>query len=30
MRLYWPKTKAPSILPVGKGTWAPPAIVKVK
>jgi hypothetical protein len=30
MRLYWPKTKAPSILPVGKGTWAPPGIVKVK
>jgi hypothetical protein len=26
MRLYWPKTEAPSILPVGKGTWAPPAI----
>ena len=30
MRLYWPKTEAPSILPAGKGTWQPPAIVKVK
>lgn len=30
MRLYWPKTEAPSILPPGKGTWSPPAIVKVK
>jgi hypothetical protein len=29
MRLYWPKTEAPSILPVGEGTWAPPGIVKV-
>ena len=28
MRLYWPKTEAPSILPVGKGTWSPPGIVK--
>jgi hypothetical protein len=27
MRLYWPKTEAPSILPVGSGTWDPPAIV---
>jgi hypothetical protein len=26
MRLYWPKTEAPSILPVGKGTWQPPGI----
>ncbi len=26
MRLYWPKTEAPSILPPGEGTWAPPAI----
>lgn len=26
MRLYWPKTEAPSILPPGGGTWAPPAI----
>ena len=30
MRLYWPKTEAPSILPPGEGTWAPPGIVKVK
>src|SRR5436189_1736681 len=29
MRLYWPKTKAPSILPAGEGTWKPPGIVKV-
>jgi hypothetical protein len=27
MRLYWPKTEAPSILPAGNGTWQPPAIV---
>ena len=27
MRLYWPKTEAPSILPPGNGTWKPPAIV---
>ncbi len=30
MRLYWPKVTPPSILPPGEGTWAPPAIVKVK
>ena len=30
MRLYWPKETPPSILPPGKGTWKPPAIVKVK
>jgi len=29
MRLYWPKTEPPSILPPGDGTWQPPAIVKV-
>lgn len=29
MRLYWPKTAAPSILPAGEGTWAPPGIVQV-
>jgi len=29
MRLYWPRTEAPSILPAGEGTWQPPAIVKV-
>jgi hypothetical protein len=29
MRLYWPKTEPPSILPAGEGTWQPPAIKKV-
>jgi hypothetical protein len=29
MRLYWPKTTAPSILPAGEGSWQPPAIVRV-
>jgi hypothetical protein len=28
MRLYWPKTGDPSILPPGRGTWQPPAILK--
>jgi len=28
MRLYWPKTEAPSILPAGEGTWKPPGIVQ--
>ena len=27
MRLYWPKTEPPSVLPPGEGTWKPPAIV---
>ena len=27
MRLYWPKETPPSILPPGKGTWQPPAVV---
>ena len=26
MRLYWPKTEPPSILPPGEGTWSPPKI----
>jgi hypothetical protein len=26
MRLYWPKTEPPSILPPGEGTWQPPGI----
>ncbi len=26
MRLYWPKTEPPSILPPGEGAWKPPAI----
>jgi len=30
MRLYWPKTQPPSILPPGSGTWQPPAIVVAK
>ncbi len=30
MRLYWPKTEAPSVLPAGAGTWSPPGIAKVK
>ena len=28
MRLYWPKTTAPSVLPPGEGSWQPPAIVR--
>jgi hypothetical protein len=30
MRLYWPKTEAPSILPPGEGAWKPPGIVMAK
>jgi hypothetical protein len=30
MRLYWPKTEPPSILPAGSGTWNPPGIEMVK
>jgi len=30
MRLYWPKTEAPSLLPPGEGTWQPPAVVVMK
>lgn len=26
MRLYWPKTTQPSILPPGEGTWLPPGV----
>ncbi|MBY5570598.1 DUF1254 domain-containing protein [Rhizobium leguminosarum] len=29
MRLYWPTTDAPSILPAGKGTWQPPGVKRV-
>jgi hypothetical protein len=29
MRLYWPKTEAPSILPPGEGTWPPPGIKRM-
>ncbi len=28
MRLYWPKTTPPSILPPGQGTWKPPGVEK--
>ena len=27
MRLYWPREEPPSILPVGEGTWKPPAVL---
>jgi hypothetical protein len=27
MRLYWPKTEDPTVLPPGEGTWKPPGIV---
>ncbi|MGO9829505.1 MAG: DUF1254 domain-containing protein [Myxococcaceae bacterium] len=30
MRLYWPKTEPPSVLPPGEGTWSPPSIQVVK
>ncbi len=30
MRLYWPKTSPPSILPPGEGTWSPPGVQVVK
>ena len=29
MRLYWPKTAQPSILPAGDGTWQPPGVQRV-
>lgn len=29
MRLYWPKTESPSVYPLGKGAWQPPAIIPV-
>jgi hypothetical protein len=29
MRLYWPKTTPPSILPPGEGMWKPPGVVPV-
>jgi hypothetical protein len=29
MRLYWPKTTPPSILPAGDGTWQPPGVKRV-
>jgi hypothetical protein len=30
LRLYWPKTEPPSILPPGEGTWQPPGVVQVE
>jgi len=30
MRLYWPKTETPSILPPGAGTWNPPGLTRVQ
>ena len=30
MRLYWPKDDAPSVYPLGQGTWKPPGIVPVR
>lgn len=30
MRLYWPKTEPPSVLPPGEGTWQPAAIKVTK
>jgi hypothetical protein len=29
MRLYWPKSEAPSILPAGEGSWQPPGVKRV-
>jgi hypothetical protein len=29
MRLYWPKTEPPSLLPIGQGAWQPPGVVRV-
>jgi hypothetical protein len=29
MRMYWPRTTLPYILPPGRGSWQPPAVVKV-
>jgi hypothetical protein len=30
MRLYWPRPEPPSILPIGKGTWEPPGVLRAK
>jgi hypothetical protein len=30
MRLYWPKTEPPSILPPAEATWQPPEIKVAK
>ncbi len=29
MRLYWPRTEAPALLPIGRGAWQPPGIVRL-
>ena len=29
MRLYWPKTEPPSLLPIGQGAWQPPGVIRV-
>ena len=29
MRLYWPKTDAPSILPLDNPSWKPPGVKRV-
>jgi hypothetical protein len=28
LRLCWPRTENPSILPLGKGAWTPPGVVQ--
>ncbi|WP_075354246.1 DUF1254 domain-containing protein [Desulfovibrio sp. DV] len=30
LRLYWPRTEAPSVLPPGQGSWQPPVIQKTR
>jgi hypothetical protein len=30
MRMYWPKTTKPSVYPLGKSSWKPPALVPVR
>ena len=30
LRMYWPKETSPTILPLGHGDWAPPAVIKMK
>jgi hypothetical protein len=30
MRLYWPKSEPPSILPAGEGSWKPPGLVQTE
>lgn len=30
MRLYWPSREAPSVYPLGDGSWSPPGIVPVR